>query len=90
MTKSDFQFVSELDRSAEQVHEFTSADYGTLSGNVIYLNPFITAQTKENIFKQATREYPVDFGTPIEKTYITKITLPEGFNVDELPKPKVV
>jgi hypothetical protein len=89
ITKSEFQYVKEIERSAQQVHEFSSGDYGTLAGDVIYLNPFIATQTKENIFKLPTREYPVDFGTAIEKTYLSKITIPEGFNVDELPKPKV-
>jgi hypothetical protein len=57
---------------------------------VIYLNPFFTAQTKENVFKEPTREYPVDFGTPIERLYMAKINIPDGFVVDELPKSKVV
>jgi hypothetical protein len=88
--KSEFQDIKEIGRSAQQIHQFAINDYGTLAGNVIYVNPFVTAQTKENLFKLPTREYPVDFGSPIERVYMCKIKLPEGFTVDELPRPKVI
>ena len=88
--KSEFQNIKEINNTPQQIHEFTVGEYATLAGNVIYLNPFVTGQTKENVFKLPTREYPVDFGSPIEKVYLSKITLPEGFGVDELPKPKII
>jgi hypothetical protein len=90
IAKSEFQNIKEINSPPQQIHEFTIDEYATLAGNVIYLNPFVTGQTKDNVFKQPTREYPVDFGSPIEKVYMSKITLPEGFAVDELPKPKII
>ena len=36
------------------------------------------------------REYPVDFGSAIEKIYISRIAIPEGYSVDELPLPKII
>lgn len=90
IAKSEFQNIREIDRAPQQIHEFTIDEYATLAGDVIYLNPFVTAQTKENVFKLPLREYPVDFGSPIEKLYMSRITLPEGFNVDELPQPKLI
>jgi hypothetical protein len=44
---------------------------------------------KENLFKLDKREYPVDFGSPIEKVYMSKIRVPNEFVVDELPKSKI-
>lgn len=90
ITKSEFQNIKEINNAPQQIHEFTVGEYATLAGNVIYVNPFVTGQTKENVFKLPTREYPVDFGSPIEKVYLSKITMPEGFGVDELPKPKII
>jgi hypothetical protein len=90
IAKSEFQDIKEINRPPQQIHEFTVDEYATLAGNVIYLNPFVAGQTKENVFKLPTREYPVDFGSPIEKFYLSKITIPEGFAVDELPKPRVI
>ena len=67
IAKSEFQNIKEINSQPQQIHEFTVDEYATLAGNVIYLNPFVTGQTKENVFKLPTREYPVDFGSPIEK-----------------------
>lgn len=90
ISKSEFQNINEIERHAQQSHEFSVTEYGTVAGNIIYLNPFVTGQTKENIFKLPTREYPVDFGNPIERTYLSRIKIPEGYTVDELPKPKII
>ena len=34
--------------------------------------------------------YPVDYGKPIEKTYIGKFTIPDGYELDELPTNKIL
>jgi hypothetical protein len=88
--KSEFQNLKEIDQNAKQLHELIISEHCTLAGNVIYLNPYVTSQVKENIFKHEKREYPVDFGSPADRTYMCKIVLPEGYAVDELPKPKVI
>jgi hypothetical protein len=88
--KSEFQNLKEIDQNAKQLHELIINEHCTLAGNVIYLNPYVTSQIKENVFKHEKREYPVDFGSPADKTYMCKIILPEGYVVDELPKPKVI
>jgi hypothetical protein len=90
ITKTEFQNIKDIESTTQQMHEFSINEYSTAAGDLIYLNPFFTGQTKENVFKQPTREYPVDFGTPIDRTLISKIVIPEGFAVDELPKPKVI
>ena len=43
-------------------------------------------QEKENPFKLEKREYPVDYGSPLEKMYQCKFTIPDGYTIDELPK----
>jgi hypothetical protein len=90
VTKSEFQNIKEIDQSAKQVHELTINENATVAGDVIYLNPFVAGQTKENIFKLDMREYPVDYGSPIEKIYMCRISIPAGYVIDELPKPKIM
>lgn len=90
ITKSEFQNIKEIDQSAAQIHELTINQHATLAGDVIYLNPFVAGQTTENIFKLETREYPVDYGSALEKLYMSRITIPPGYTVDELPKPKIM
>jgi len=88
--KSEFQNIKEIDKSPKQLHELVLRDHVTVAGDVMYLNPMLSEQMTENIFKTENREYPVDFGRPFEKNFLARITLPENFIVDELPKPKVV
>ncbi|KAA9340780.1 transglutaminase domain-containing protein [Adhaeribacter soli] len=54
--------------------------------DIIYLSPFQDQAEQGNPFKLENRLFPIDFGTPIEQTYIFNYTLPEGFRIDEQPK----
>ncbi|MBT1706926.1 transglutaminase-like domain-containing protein [Fulvivirgaceae bacterium PWU5] len=87
---SEFQNQAEVSQSVNQLHALNINEHATVAGNMIYMNPFVVGQTKENIFKLEAREYPVDFGKPMEKTYLCRITLPDGYAVEELPKPRVI
>ncbi len=54
--------------------------------NLIYFNPMIKEGMKENYFKSAERNYPVELPFKMEETYIFKIQAPEGYVIDETPK----
>lgn len=62
----------------------TNADTGE---EFIYINPMIDKQYTENPFRSEKREYPINFD--YLKTYmqIVEIKIPEGYVVEELPKP---
>jgi hypothetical protein len=87
--KSVFQNVKEIDQSLVQEHQVNAQEQATVAGDMMYINPFVDLQVKENLFKLEKREYPVDFGSPIERVYMAKITIPKDFGVDELPKGKI-
>jgi hypothetical protein len=87
---SNFEYQEDVSRSANQNHSLNINEHATIAGDVIYINPFVVEQIKENIFKLETREYPVDFGKPLEKTYLCRIKIPEGYTVEEMPKAKVM
>jgi Domain of Unknown Function with PDB structure (DUF3857)/Transglutaminase-like superfamily len=59
-------------------------------GSKIYLDPFLQKSFNENPFKQEERSFPVDFGCPIVESYFMSFTLPEGFEVEEMPKSGVM
>jgi hypothetical protein len=54
--------------------------------NVIYFNPVINGAYKENPFKATERKYPVELPYPIDETYNLIMDIPNGYEVDELPK----
>jgi hypothetical protein len=60
------------------------------AGNVFYLNPLLLHKMDENPFKLEVREYPVDYSSPFERIFLCRINMPDGYQVDELPKPKVI
>jgi hypothetical protein len=59
-------------------------------GNLLYINPMLYEQISENPFKLDERKYPIDFIYPQEKIYMFTLNLPEGYQVEQLPKPLVI
>ena len=54
--------------------------------DIIYFNPILWAGYKINPFAAAVRKYPVEMLYPLDETYILAAEIPDGFEVDELPK----
>lgn len=67
--------------------ELETSDYVQQAGDFIYLQPMLNEATKNNPFKLEERKYPVDFGVPMYEKYIFNLILPEGYAVEEAPKP---
>ena len=53
----------------------------------IIINPFLYEQLTENPFKSDDRKYPVNFPYLTTEMVITKLIIPKGFIVAEMPKP---
>jgi hypothetical protein len=88
--KTTFEGLKDPNVTAKEVHDVVISDHATVSADVIYINPFVTSQLESNPFVIEKRTYPVDFGTRTEKTYMLKLLLPEGYQVDELPQGKLL
>lgn len=58
--------------------------------DIIYMNPMFGEGYKENPFKSAERVYPVEMPYAMDETYNLQLEVPQGYVVDELPKPLVV
>ncbi|HEY0750922.1 MAG TPA: DUF3858 domain-containing protein, partial [Chitinophagaceae bacterium] len=54
--------------------------------DLIYINPMFSEGWKENPFKSAERNYPVEMPYAMDETFVATIQIPEGYTVDELPK----
>jgi hypothetical protein len=55
-------------------------------GEVAYLNPMMGEGYKENWFKAVDRLYPVEMPYTIDETFIFSMEIPEGYEVEEIPK----
>lgn len=90
VAKSEFKNIEVTTSSPSENYEVTIRDHVQSTGDVMYLNPYLEGRMEANIFKSEKREYPVDYATPFDVFHITKIKIPAGYKVDELPQQKVV
>jgi len=88
--KSEITNTKEIQHPLKEIYELVMNEQMTSAGDQIYLNPLFLNRIEENPLKLENREYPVDFGSPYEQIYMCRIKMPEGYQVDELPKPKML
>ncbi|MEM8900345.1 MAG: DUF3857 domain-containing protein [Bacteroidota bacterium] len=62
-----------------------TSDFINQAGDFIYVEPMMNEAMEENPFKLEKRMYPVDIPAPIDETYTLMLTIPEGYEVAELP-----
>jgi len=90
LEKSEFLEVNDLTKPVKEAYDISIQEHASVSGNIIYINPFVAGTEYENPFKSEKREYPVNFGSAREKIYLFKITLPDGYTADEIPPIKLL
>jgi hypothetical protein len=87
----DFSIDSVLLDSIENKEAVINVSYSISintdgNNNLIYFNPMLKEGIKENYFKSSERNYPVELPYKMDETYVIHIPVPEGYDVDELPK----
>lgn len=81
--------IENLDDRSQPLYLKYKASYNLSDENtkdMIYLNPTLSAGISSNPFAAEQREFPVDFINPWNYKIINNITIPEGYQVAELPK----
>lgn len=71
-------FFDTLDLKIENAAQF--------AGDFIYVSPVIYSAFLENPFKQKERNYPVDIPYPFGEQYFLELKIPDGYEIEELPK----
>ncbi|MCT4631050.1 transglutaminase [Winogradskyella sp.] len=69
---------------------FYKESFSDIVGDKMYIYPSVFFATLENPFKSEMREFPVDFGYPIKKIYMTNIEIPCTYMVISIPKPIIL
>jgi hypothetical protein len=88
--KSEFKNAEDVSSAFTELHDLVVKEKVTSSGDVIYIEPFLIDGLNANPFVTEKREYPVNFGSPSEQTFMYKLTLPENYTIEELPAAKVI
>lgn len=86
INKLIFNNQTDINKAFEAKYELEMTDYLTVAGNMLYLKPMLSEGHSENPFKEEERNFPVDFATPIEESFLGKFEIPEGYSVAEIPK----
>ncbi|MEM9830797.1 MAG: transglutaminase domain-containing protein [Bacteroidota bacterium] len=60
------------------------------AGNLLYLTPILVNQMDENPFKSEQRAFPVDYPCPEREFYMLNLTIPDGYQVDEMPEDMII
>ena len=79
----EFQGHEDWNPEATLSYSFTSR--AAVSGDYIYLKPFISKYQDESDFQNPERKIPVEFAYPEVITYNAMITIPDGYTVESLP-----
>ena len=66
--------------------KITFKNKATKVGDQLFFNPFLFERFNENPFKAAERLYPVDFVTATDQRINLTVKVPDGWQVQELPK----
>ena len=64
--------------------------YNDEQPDIIYMTPVKGEDFSRNPFKSTMRQYPVELPYRISNTYTSTLTVPDGYRVDEIPKPLTV
>ena len=59
------------------------------AGNMIFFTPVLDPYFDENPFKLEKREFPVEFNYPYQIVQVYTISIPEGYEVSEIPEAMV-
>ncbi|MCZ8353861.1 MAG: transglutaminase-like domain-containing protein [Cyclobacteriaceae bacterium] len=78
--------IDKEEKPVKEVFDVNIEELVTQSGDVVYIEPLLGLQLKENPFKQDKREYPVDYGSTQEQLFIIKYSIHDEFVVEELPQ----
>ncbi|MBT1703719.1 DUF3857 domain-containing protein [Chryseosolibacter indicus] len=83
--KFDFKNLEDVNSSFSEKFEIEIEPDGTNSDHILF-HPFMHNRWEKNPFKLANRLYPVDFGAPLEETFIITLEFPKEYEVVEIPK----
>ena len=85
---AEYEIVNknEISEPIIEKYSFKSDNLTEIIGDKIYIQPLLYLSETENPFKQETRAYPIDFSYPFKDKYMVSITIPDGYQIESIPK----
>jgi hypothetical protein len=83
--KIDSFRLDKLDQVEEPVLMNYQLKFLKAGQDIVYMNPVLISQFRQNPFKSAVRTYPVELPYKISQLYTFSMEIPEGYKLDEFP-----
>ncbi len=88
ITKASVGNLQSTDQPFIYNYSVTAQSYAKTAGNLLLVRPrFIGNKSSDLLETKEPRKYPVEFDGPSQDTDTFEITLPPGYEVDDLPPP---
>ncbi|MBA0884154.1 DUF3857 domain-containing protein [Flavobacterium undicola] len=78
---------TDLSKAIVEKFTFTSNNHCEIIGGKMFINPLLFFTTNKNPFVQEKRKMPIYFGYPRQEKYNLNFEIPEGYEVESIPKP---
>jgi hypothetical protein len=89
LTIKDYKFTNLDTTGVDLKYEYTVeiTDRVEVAGDLLFFNPMLFDGYEKNPFSLEKREYPVEYAYPIVENVTVFVTIPDGYQVESLPKP---
>jgi hypothetical protein len=88
ITKANIVNLQENDRPFGFRYTFVADSYAQSAGNLLLVRPRVLGSKSRGLLEtKEPRQFPIEFDGPEKDTDSFEITLPPGYDVDELPPP---
>ena len=88
ITKAAIVNLNQTDLPFGYQYSFVAENYAKTAGNLLLVRPRVVGSRSSDILEtKEPRKYPVEFDGPSRDTDTFEITLPAGYEVDDLPPP---
>src|SRR5262249_19804999 len=88
ITKASVLNLAEADKPFGYKYTFVAESYAQNAGNLLLVRPRVLGTKAEGFLEtKEPRQFPIEFEGPVRDTDRFEITMPPGYEVDELPPP---
>jgi len=77
---------TDLSKAVVEKFTFVTNNHCEIIGDKLFINPLLFFTTNKNPFVQEKRKMPVYFGYPRQEKYNLSFEIPEGYQVESIPK----
>jgi hypothetical protein len=87
---SSLSIENQLEKNKPLIFSYKLIGKSEIVNDKIYLLPFLNEIITDNPLKQKVRTYPIDMTYPVKRIFKSRISIPEGYQVDYLPAKQII